>query len=419
MTTPDSPQTGAARVNRRLRTASSALLGTVAILGLLTSLIALWAHSVLFDSATVGRAVDEALAEPEVTDELATRLTLIAFEAADVETRLTQLLPDGFDALVPALVGGAQTAVEGRLAELLADDTTRAVLVQSVEIAHERLMRLLEGDGLLDGVTVDDGQVRVNLLPLATFGLEAVRDLGYLGDVEVPRLRADGDPVEQIAVLEAAFDRDLPDDFGQLVVYESESLASAGATLDAAQRGLVLVKRALAVVIATTVIAFVCCIAVANRRWRTALLLSLGSVAVLLVARSIVEQIVDEAPAVALDPAGRAAIAAVLVPLTSGLLLLLRVTALVGTVAAAVAFWRSDHRLSVALRRRLGATRAGIITFATDHRDVSALLAFALAVAVLVIAGIGLASTIAAAVLIVAGAVLGSAGERPDRTDVR
>jgi hypothetical protein len=77
----------------KLRSIATVLVGLVAVVGLLTSVIALWARDVLFDSSEVAAAAESALAEPEVTAALATRLTDLAFEAADVEARLTELVP--------------------------------------------------------------------------------------------------------------------------------------------------------------------------------------------------------------------------------------------------------------------------------------------------------------------------------------
>ena len=49
-------------------------------------------------------------------------------------------------------------------------------------------------DGLLDGITVEDGAVTVNLLPLISRGLTFVQGLGLLDQLDVPELTRDGDP---------------------------------------------------------------------------------------------------------------------------------------------------------------------------------------------------------------------------------
>ena len=43
-------------------------------------------------------------------------------------------------------------------------------------------MKLLRGDGGVTGVSVDNGEVSINLLPLLSRGLLAIQDLGVLAD---------------------------------------------------------------------------------------------------------------------------------------------------------------------------------------------------------------------------------------------
>jgi hypothetical protein len=387
----------------KVRSIATVLVGLVAVVGLLTSVIALWARDVLFDSSEVAAAAESALAEPEVTAALATRLTDLAFEAADVEARLTELVPDNLQVMVPALVGGAHAAVESRLEARLADEDTRAIVVALVEGSHERLMRLLVGDGILDGVSVVDGEVRLNLLPLVGFAFRTVQDLGYLADRELPPLTADGDPVEQVAALEAAFGRDLPDDFGQLTVYRSDALADAGQTVATAQRAVVVARRALIAVLAVTVLAYAGCVLLARRRRRAVLALSLASVAVMLVARAIIRAVLEEAPTVALDPAGRAAITATLGSLTRSLFVLLTLTVLLGVVVAIVAFLRSENRAAVRLRGATGSTGQSVSGLIARNRGVVGFAAFALAVAVIAVGGFGTARVVIAGVLAAIG----------------
>lgn len=396
--------TAVSAVGGKLRSIATVLVGLVAVVGLLTSVVALWARDVLFDSSEVAAAAESALAEPEVTAALATVLTDLAFDAADVEARLTDLVPTDLQALVPALVGGAHTAVSDRLESVLADDTTRAVVVAVVERSHASLMRLLAGDGMFDGVSVADGEVRLNLLPLVSLGLRTIQDLGYLADRDLPALTADGDPAEQIAALEAAFGRDLADDFGQLTVYRGDALDDAGATVEAAQRAVVIAKRALVALLAVTVLAYIGCVLLARRRPRAVLVLSLASVAVMLVARAIVRKVLEEAPAIAVDPGGRAAIGATLGSLTRSLLVLLTLAVVLGVAIAIVAYLRSDHRWAVRLRGAAGSTGQGVTGMLRRNRDVVGFASFALAVAVIAFGGLGTGRVVLAVVFATVGA---------------
>ena len=175
-----------ATVIGRLRSLGAFLTGCVAIVGLLVSVLAVWATDVLFDSTEVGTAVERALAEQEVTDSMASLLTTAAFEAADLESRMEALLPGELAQLVPALVGGVRSSLEQRLADLLATEGARDLVVAVVERSHAALMRLLEGDGFVDGISVTDGEVRLNLLPLVVLGLRELQGLGYLDGIELP-----------------------------------------------------------------------------------------------------------------------------------------------------------------------------------------------------------------------------------------
>ncbi len=387
----------------KVRSIGAALVGAVAVVALSVSVLGLWTADVLFDSEEVGEAVERTLAEPAVTDALAARITTAVFEAADVEARVTELSPDGFDRLVPALVGGVRNRVESRVAQLLATEQTRDVVVTLVEGSHRRVVRLLTGDGLVDGVTVQDGEVQLNLLPLVGLGLREVQELGFLDDLELPELTVDGDPQAQIAELEVAFGRELRDDFGQLTVYRSESLAEAGATVETAQRAVAFAKRALIAVIALTVVAFVGSVMLAQRRRRAVLILALASVGVMFVARALVRKVVEEAPVIALDPGARTAISTMLESLTSDLLVLVTLTLVFGAAVALVAFVRSDHRWAVRLRGGAGSTSSGLLAVMARNRDTTAFVAFALAVAVIVVAGIGLLQFVVAVLFAAVG----------------
>lgn len=383
-------------MNRRLRTGLAVLVGVMAVVGLLTSVFALWARAVIFDSSKVGDAVEAAMAEPEVTAALAAEITDRTIEAVDLERRIDDLLPENLSPLGPALVGGVRTAVDDRLEDVLATESTRTFVAQVAERGHARLMRVLEGEGIADGVTVEDDEVRVNLLPLVGLGLREVQEFGYLGDVEVPELAIGGDPAEQIAALERSFGRDLPVDFGQLTVYRDEAVAKAGETVETARRMLQLAKRALAVVLVVTLASYTATVLLAVRRARAVLVLALCSVAVLVVARALTRAVLEEAPVVALNPGARAAISATLTSLASGLFTILTLAIVTGVAVAAVAFLRSDASIAVRLRDRAGTARSGVWAALRTHHDAVAFAAGVLAVGVLVVGGIGRAQIVVA-----------------------
>ena len=314
------------------RSALAAVCGVLAVVCLTGALIGIWARATVFDSDKVGEIVSVALADPEVEAGLAAWVTDQVFTAVDVESAVSTVLPANLDRLAPTLTAGAETVVDRGLTRVFANPEVQSALTQAVERAHSALMQLLSGDGLIDGITVEDGAVTVNLLPLVSRGLTLVQGLGLLDQLEVPELTRAGDPSEQIAQLESATGRDLPDDFGQLVVFESDKLAEAQASVENAQRAVALVKRATWLLAALAVVFLVATVILARNRWRAGLLLGLGSIVAMVLARAVVHRVVDDAPDLVPGAAGRAAIADILREATRGLL---RLTVLVVILAAA------------------------------------------------------------------------------------
>ena len=255
------------------------------------------------------------------------------------------------------------------------------IITQIVERAHSRAMDLLQGDGLSGAISAVDGEVTVNLLPLIGRGLTRLQDLGYFDDLEIPDLSAEGDPDAQIAELEQATGRDLPDDFGQLVVYQSAQLADRQASLESAQQALALAKRAVWVLVMLTTVLLVATVLVARNRWRAALWLGLGGVVAMVITRSVVHRVMEEAPEIAAEPGGRAAISAIVDGASTSLRRLAAVILVVAAAVAVLAMLRRNWRR-------------------TDLVHVGAVLTFVVIVAVLGVSIVSLLLGLLVAVLV-------------------
>jgi hypothetical protein len=331
-----SPKTGGG-----WRTVAAAICGALAVVALTLALIGIWANATVFDSDEVGEIVSSALTDPEVQAGLATWVTDEAFTAIDVQSGVSNVLPGDLDRLAPTITAGAQAVVDQSLTRALANPEVQQLLTQAVERAHSALMQLLSGDGLVDGITIEDGEVSVNLLPLVSRALTFIQGLGLFDQLEVPELTRSGDPADQIAELESATGRDLPDDFGQLTVFESDRLAEAQASVQNAQRTVALLKRATWVLAALAVVFLVATVVLARNRLRAGLWLALGCIVGMVLSRTVVHRVVDDAPSLVPGAAGRAAIADILGEATTGLL---RLTGLIAIVAALVVVWTLFQR---------------------------------------------------------------------------
>lgn len=382
-----------------VRRTFSVLIGIVAIVGLIASVVAVWARGVLFDSETVAKAADTALQQPETIDSMATYLTDQVLETVSVDQFVVNILPPSLSGLSAALVAGQRTVVKNRLTAVLSRDDVRTVVVREVERAHARMMTLLRGDGGFNVTSISNGEVSLNLLPLVSRGLIAIQDLGMFSDANIPVFTSDGDPVAQQAELSAAIGRDLPANFGQLVVYRSDKLSSAQQSLARAQDALVLAQRALWVLLAITVVAFAACMVLSVRRGRTAMVLLLASASAMIVVRAIVRRIKAEAPTLVVEPGARAALRSTVNTLASGLLTAVTVLAILGVLAAIGLYVSGDSKRAIALRGRAGSAGSGLGGVLAEHGDVVSIVAFAAAVMVVFFAGLTVVTLIVCLVL--------------------
>ena len=151
------------------RSVAAAVCGVLAVVCLTLALIGVWArrHRVRQRQGRRDR-VRRPWPIRRSTAGLATWVTDEVFTAVDVESAVSNVLPGNLDRLAPTLTAGAESVVDRGLTRALANPDVQQALTQAVERAHSALMQLLSGDGLVDGITVEDGAVTVNLLPLVS-----------------------------------------------------------------------------------------------------------------------------------------------------------------------------------------------------------------------------------------------------------
>jgi hypothetical protein len=383
----------------KVRAVFAGLLGVLAIIALVASVVTVWAKNTVFDSKKVASAVDAALQDPAVTSAAGVYLTEQIFTAVDMNSIVTDVLPGPLDKLAPAIVGGVQSRVEVIMGDLLARPKVRGLVVEIVERAHARLMRVLKGDGLMNGVTIKGGKVSVNLLPLIGLGLDQIHNLGLLTGVTLPAFTIDGDPAVQIAALSTALHRDLPADFGQLVVYQSDKLANADETVAMAQQALVLAKRAMYLILALTVVLLVATVVVANRRRRALAVLGLAAAVTFLITRVALHRAVAKIPAFLVKPGAKAAALNTVTSLASGLLTMATVIAIVGLVLAVGLWITGSGARAASLRSAAGSAGSSAGGKLVQYGDVAALALGVLAVVIILVAGLGLWQLIVAGLL--------------------
>ena len=328
----------------RGRTIGAAVLGVLAVLMVTIAAVGVWAKATVLDTDRFTSMASDTLDQEAVQQGMAVYITDAVFSAVDVESFVTSALPDRLQGLAPTIVGGAEARVSRVVEQALGTDAVQNTLSDLIRRAHTRALDLLRGDGLADGISVQNGQIRLNLLPLVGSGLTAVQSLGLLSNVDVPELTASGNPDEQIKQLESVLNRDLPDDFGQLVVYQSDTVDGAQQSVQQAQRLLALTERSIALLVILGLLLVAATILVAPRRWRATVWLGAGLAAVMVVLRSVVRQAASDGPHLVVRPGARAAVTSILHDASSSLLRLTGLLLLLAVVAVVVGLWRERWR---------------------------------------------------------------------------
>ena len=105
--------------------------------------------------------------------------------ALDVQSRLTNVLPERVTAIAGPVTLALQDGLTRRLETLLAEPRMQQALTRTLAFAHTRVMNLLRDQA--EAATVVDGQVVLEVYPALLVALQELQTAGIIGpDVELP-----------------------------------------------------------------------------------------------------------------------------------------------------------------------------------------------------------------------------------------
>ncbi len=269
----------------RLRRWLVGLLVVVACLAVLAAALAIWAHTLVFNTDKWVEVVAPIGKDPEVTQAASVYLTDKAIEASDLESRIAEALPTRAAFLAAPLTEQVRTFTQERVLQLLRDPRVYDLWVQLNAKAHERLVAVLRGES--DVVQLEGDQVQLNLLPLIAQALEAVQEAmpDALGQrVAIPQIDASATADEMRQQLSTALGRPLPPDFGTVVLFESQQVTEV-------QTAVRLFDRFVWAIVIFALVLIAAAVALSPRKLRTGIQLGVGVVAAVVVARVITNRL--------------------------------------------------------------------------------------------------------------------------------
>ena len=186
--------------------------------------------------ATVGPLAQD----PAVQEYLARTITEETFTALGVEAKVAAVIQERAPQLaflaVP-ITTSVQGFVQDQVAKLVETQAFQDLWVEANRFAQTQIVAILNGGG--DIVSTADGRVVLNLLPVVNQALAQVSEVAsdLLGrPITLPTITSGEVPSAAIAKIESATGVQLPADFGQIVVLDSQQLASAQDAFSLANR---------------------------------------------------------------------------------------------------------------------------------------------------------------------------------------
>ncbi len=344
--------------------------------------------------ATVGPLAQD----PAVQEYLARTISTEVFMALGVQEKLATVIQDRAPQLAflaAPITTSVQGFVQDQVMKLTQTEAFQTLWVEANRFAQTQIQAILRGKGS-DIISTSNGQVVLNLLPIVNEALTQISQVAsdLVGrTITLPTITSGEVPSEAIAKIEAATGVQLPSDFGQIVVLESEQLA-------AAQDGFTLVNRLVYATLIVFVLFFIAAMWVSVRRRRTLIQILSASALVLVVQRRL---FIHEASDIVgrVKPENQSAAQAVVDALkgsamryTGWLLALALVTLLIALVTGpypwAVTFrgWVRDLFGAIVGAAR-GADRSAAAGWVAAHRDPLLLVGAALFVLLLLVLNVG------------------------------
>jgi hypothetical protein len=315
---------------RAVRTRGVVAVALVVVTSILftVSVTAVWARRNALNTDRYVETIGPVAQDVRVQRALGRYITDQAMSAIDPEELFKSALPERGQILAAPLTSALRGFVNDRVNAFLATDEFSRLWVRINEVAHERVVDVLNGD-LPPSLQVQGNDVVVNMIPvidqvLARIGEASPEIFGRT--VNLPTVTVDEIPEDAIQKVESALGRPLPDNFGQFTVFDASKLQQV-------QDTVTLFNRLVVVTVILAVVLFALTLWVSPRRRRTLLQLMVGIALGIVIIRRLGLRLEDDVVEL-VKPENRDAVKAIVGAFVSSLL---DATAWILGIAAAIA----------------------------------------------------------------------------------
>ncbi|HEX5937223.1 MAG TPA: hypothetical protein VFZ75_05980 [Actinomycetota bacterium] len=384
------------RSRHRGRRVLAPIVAALAILLFAVTVPGAWSRRTVLNTDRYVELVDPLAEDPAVQSVLADRTTARVMDLVDVPSLIDEVFPERAAFLAGPIEEAVQGFVHDQVLRVFESEAFARLWTEANRFVHNRVLLVLDGEG--ETISTAEGKVLLNLVPLVNLALAQLEGAasGLLGrDVDVPPVASIDVPEEAISRLEAAFGRDLPDDFGQIPVYDSEELAALQDTVRLFERVVIV-----AVILVLLLVALA--LWLSPRKRRTLIQLMAGFAIVLVIERRLAiaatQEVLDR-----MRPETRAAgeaftdrLLGSLFTYTGWLLAIVLVVLVVALITGPYPWAVATRRWAVDLGRGIGGTvtaerpRSPAVSWIGAHRDALMLGVAVLAGLILLFADVSL-----------------------------
>jgi hypothetical protein len=222
---------------RRARRWFVGVLVALFSVGVVASLIGVWAERTALDTDSFVDTVDPLPRDPDVSRALSAFIAEELFVTLDIDQRARDALPDDLQFFLGPLEGIVRDYARDAIATVLNSDQFERIWNDAVTTAHRAALRVLDGDDP-PGVVRRDGEVVLDLVPAIHDILQRIvaQGPGFLGNVQLPDLDENATRGEIRRQLSDRFGVDLPADFGEITVFHEDHLSEASDAVHLAGR---------------------------------------------------------------------------------------------------------------------------------------------------------------------------------------
>jgi hypothetical protein len=220
---PEAAEAGTARSSKGRRTAA-AVFWLLASLAIMVGSVSVWTHQTLLTSNGWGGIVEDVIADPEVTDNIANVVVTRISDSLNVQDTVAGFLPDVLGIVAGALTRGVEDRIADGVAGFMESDGFQEAFVNANKAGQEVAMAAIRG-GDSEALDSSGGLITLNVFPIIGGVLNNLQDNGLIdASREIPDLSDFEPSADTIARLEGLLGRDLPNDIGTIVLVESERL---------------------------------------------------------------------------------------------------------------------------------------------------------------------------------------------------